>query len=81
MRGSAATRLLGLRFRIPPGGTWMSVSCECWLLSNRGLCVGLITSKEEGVPPSVVRLSMIVKPRQLGDRGPLEAVAVWKRNF
>jgi len=26
--GSMAARLLGLRFRIPPGA-WMSVSCEC----------------------------------------------------
>ena len=40
--GSAATRLLGLRVRIP----WesrMSVCCECSVLSSRGLCIGLIT--------------------------------------
>ena len=30
-----------------PAGTWMSVSCECCLLSGRGLCVGLITPPEE----------------------------------
>jgi hypothetical protein len=43
---SAAARLLGLRVRIPPGA-WMSVSCECCVLSGRGLCVGLITRPEE----------------------------------
>jgi len=43
---SAAARLLGLRVRIPPG-TWMSVSCECRMLSGRGLCVYLITRREE----------------------------------
>jgi hypothetical protein len=45
-RGSAAARLLGLRVRIPPG-TWMSVSCESWVLSDRGLCIGLITRPEQ----------------------------------
>jgi len=34
---SAAARLLGLRFRIP-SGAWMSVSCECGVLSGRGIC-------------------------------------------
>ena len=46
MRGSAAARLLGLRFRISPG-VEMSVSCKRCLLSGRGLCVGLITVPEE----------------------------------
>jgi len=32
--------------RIPPG-SWMSVSCECCVLSGRGLCIGLITCPEE----------------------------------
>ena len=41
-RGSAAARLLRFRDRIPPGA-WMSFSCECCVLSGRGLCVGLIT--------------------------------------
>ena len=45
-RRSAATRLLGLWFRIPPEA-WMSVSCECCVLSGRGLCDGLITRPEE----------------------------------
>jgi hypothetical protein len=45
-RGSAAARLLGLRVRIPPGA-WMFVSCECCVLSGRGLCVGLIPRPED----------------------------------
>jgi hypothetical protein len=39
-RASAAACLLGLRFRIPPGA-WMSFSCECCLLSSRGLASSL----------------------------------------
>jgi hypothetical protein len=45
-RGSTAARLLGLWVRIPPRAC-MSVSCECCVLSNRGLCVGLVTRPEE----------------------------------
>jgi hypothetical protein len=45
-RGSAATRLLGLRVGIPLG-TWMFVSCECWVLSGRGFCDGPIPRPEE----------------------------------
>ena len=45
-RGSAAARLLGLRVWIPPG-KWMSVFCECCVLSGRGLCLGLVTRPEE----------------------------------
>jgi hypothetical protein len=30
-----------------PAGAWMVVSCECCVLSGRGLCVGLITSLEK----------------------------------
>jgi hypothetical protein len=45
-RGSATTRLVGLRVRIPPGA-WMYVSCKCCVLSGTGLCVGLITCVEE----------------------------------
>jgi hypothetical protein len=39
-------RLLGLLVRSPPT-TLMSVSCECYLLSGRCLCFGLITRPEE----------------------------------
>jgi hypothetical protein len=45
-RRSAAARLLGLWFQIPPGA-WMFVCCECSVLSSRGLCDELITRPEE----------------------------------
>ena len=44
--GSADARLLGLRVRIPPGAR-MSVSCECCVLSGRGLCNEPITRPED----------------------------------
>jgi len=46
LHGSAAARSLELWVRISPGA-WVSVSCECCVLSGRGLCVGLITCPEE----------------------------------
>jgi hypothetical protein len=45
-RGPAAVRLLGLWVRFP-SEAWMFVSCECCVLSGRGLCVGLITRPGE----------------------------------
>jgi hypothetical protein len=45
-RGFAGTRLLGLWVRILPGA-WMFVSCQCCVLSGKGLCVGLISRPEE----------------------------------
>jgi hypothetical protein len=50
--------LLGLRVRIPPGA-WMSVSCECCVLSGRGLCDRLITRPEESyrVPLTSVKIN------------------------
>jgi hypothetical protein len=30
-----------------PTGAWMSVCCECCVLSGRGLCVGLVPRPEE----------------------------------
>ena len=44
--GSADTRLLGLRVRIASRAR-MPVSCECRVLSGRGLSIGLITRPEE----------------------------------
>jgi len=38
LRGSAVARLLGLRFRIPPGALISYVSCECCVLSGSVLC-------------------------------------------
>ena len=45
-RRSAAARLLRSWVRVPPGA-WMSVCCECYVLSYRGLCDELITRPEE----------------------------------
>jgi hypothetical protein len=44
--GSTAARFLGLWVRIPQGA-WMSVSCECCVLSGRDLCDGLVTRPVE----------------------------------
>jgi len=45
-RRSAPALLLRLWVRNPPGA-WMSVCCECCMLSGRGICDGLITRPEE----------------------------------
>ena len=45
-KARAAARLLGLRVRIP-SGAWMSVCCECRVLSGRGICNGPISRPEE----------------------------------
>jgi len=45
-RRSPATRLQELRVRFPPVA-WMSVSCEYYVLSGRGLCQRPITRPEE----------------------------------
>jgi hypothetical protein len=45
-RGSADFRLLGLRVQIPPGA-WMSVACECYVLSGRCFSDRPITRPEE----------------------------------
>ena len=39
--------MLRLWVRVPPGRAWMSVCCECCVLSDRGLCGGLIARPEE----------------------------------
>jgi hypothetical protein len=49
-RRSSAARLLRLWVRIP-SGIWVSVCCECCVLSGRGLCDGLITRPEESYRP------------------------------
>jgi len=43
---STVARLLRSWVRIPPAA-WMSVCCECFVLSGRGLCDELITRPEE----------------------------------
>jgi len=45
-RRSAAVRLLRLWVRIPPGA-WITVCCDCCVLSGRGLCDELVTGPEE----------------------------------
>ena len=45
-RRSTAARLLRSWVRIPPRA-WMSLCCECCVLSGRGLCDELITRPEE----------------------------------
>jgi len=45
-RRSTVARLLRFWIRIPPG-VWMSVCCECCILSGTALCDGLITGPEE----------------------------------
>jgi hypothetical protein len=45
-RGSTVVRLLGLRVRILPRA-WMFVSCECCVLSDRGICDGPIPRPEK----------------------------------
>jgi hypothetical protein len=45
-RRSAAARLLILWVRIPPGA-WISVCCECCMLSGRGVYDEMITRPEE----------------------------------
>ena len=67
-RGSAATRLLRLWVRIPPGA-WMSVSCECCVLSGRALCDGLVIRPDESYR-MWLRLNVISKPQRRG-LGPL----------
>jgi len=41
--GCSLARIVGSN----PAGAWLSVSCECCMLSGRGLCVGMITRPEE----------------------------------
>jgi len=52
-RWSAAARLLGLQVRLPPGA-FMSVCCECCVLSGRVCCVGLIPHPEESYRQYVI---------------------------
>jgi hypothetical protein len=49
-----------------PAGAWMCVSCECCVLSGRGLCDGHIARPE--VTSSVVCQSVIMEPQQWGPR-------------
>jgi hypothetical protein len=74
-RGSAATRLLGFRVRIPLGA-WRSVSCVSVVCRQ----VEVFASGLSLVQRIVVCLSVIAKRRQLWASGPLLAVVPWKKN-
>jgi hypothetical protein len=85
---SAAAHLLRLWVRIPPG-VWMSFSCECCVLSGRGLCDGLITRPEESyrvwcVIVSDLETLWMGRPwwPALGPKGgeiSKETVVIWRR--
>ena len=66
-RGSTAARLLGLWVQIPLGA-WNSVSCKWFVLSGRGLCIGLIPRPE--FLPKVACLN-VIEEIQIRDHGPL----------
>jgi len=72
--------LLGWRVRIPPG-EWMSLFCECCVLSGRCLYVGQITRREKSYRVwrvcVCVCVFVIVSPRQWEGLVPLGAVAPW----
>jgi hypothetical protein len=70
-RGSTAARLLGLWVRIPPR-TWMYASCECCVLSGRGLCDELVPRPEESYRVCVSLWSWSLE--QWGGLGPQGAV-------
>jgi hypothetical protein len=53
----------------------MSVCCEGFVLSGRGLCGGPITRPEKSY--RMLCITDIVKPRRLGGPGPLGSVATW----
>jgi hypothetical protein len=61
---SAAARLLGLRVRIPPWA-WKSVTCECCVLSGRGLCeCGVSVSDRDNSKMGSLGPSMAVAPQK-----------------
>lgn len=56
----------------------MSVPCECYVLSRRGLCVGSIAHPAESYRVWV-RLSVNVKPRGRGGPGPPGSIKPQKK--
>jgi hypothetical protein len=79
-RGSSAARLLGSWVRISPGA-WMSVSCECCVMSGRGLCDGLIPRPEESYRLwCVSNVCDHETSTKRGGPGPYRAVEPYKKN-
>ena len=60
-RGSTGIRLLG--FRVPaPSGSWISVLCECYVLSGRSLYDGPISRPEDCYRVWCVEMSLTEEP-------------------
>jgi len=74
--GSAVSRLLELRVRIPTGA-WTSVSCDLCMLTDRVLCDGPISNPEApiecGVPECDRESSIIRDPGTMGFCGTMGA--------
>ena len=62
-----------------PAGVWISVSCECCVMTGSSLRRADYSSR--GVLPIVVCLSVILKPQRWGRPGPMGAVASWKKKW
>jgi len=58
MHVPVAAHLLRLQVRMPPGA-WISVSCECCLMSGRGHCVGLITGTNSNYRTRLVSITIL----------------------
>ena len=79
-RRSTAARLLRLWVRITPGA-WMSVYCECCVLSGSGLCDALITRPEESYRLWRVALCDLETSRTRRPWPALGRSATGKKNF
>ena len=76
---SAATRLLRLWIRIPPGA-WMFVCCECCVFPDRGLCDELITRPEESYWMWCVAVCDLETSLMKSPWPALGHSATWKKN-
>jgi hypothetical protein len=72
--------LLGSWVRIPPGA-WMSVCCECCVLSGRGLCDELVPRPKESYRLwCVSNVCDHETSTKRGGPGPYKAVEPYKKN-
>jgi len=58
-------------------GAWMSIFCECCVLSGRGLCAGLITHPEESCQVWCVLTECDHESSTVRRSWPSRAVAPW----